>query len=70
MRKKFENGIWKLLDIDKLPKSDGGSFKLKEFVGLTLRYLYKPRGDVYEIKVLDYYIENGMSKEANELFEE
>lgn len=61
MGKKFENGIWKLLDIDKLPKSDGGSFKLKEFVGLTLRYLYKPRGDVYEIKVLDYYIENGNS---------
>lgn len=59
MGKKFENGTWKLLDVDKLPKSDGGSFKLKEFVGLTLRYLYKARGDVYEIKVLDYYIENG-----------
>ena len=58
MGKKFENSIWKLLDVDKLPKMGRSSFNLKEFVGLTLRYLYKPREDVYEIKVLDYYRKN------------
>ena len=59
MGKKFENSIWKLLDVDKLPKKGKGSLNLKEFVGLTLKYLYKPRGDVYEIKVLDYYRKDG-----------
>lgn len=58
MGKKFENDTWKLLDVDKLPKDGRSSFKCKEFVGLTLRYLYKPREDMYEIKVLDYYIKN------------
>lgn len=61
MGKKFENDIWKLLDVDKLPKDGRGRFNLKEFVGLTLRYLYKPRGDVYEIKVLDYYMKDSSS---------
>ena len=61
MGKKFENDTWKLLDVDKLPKKGKSSLNLKEFVGLTLKYLYKPRGDVYEIKVLDYYMKNSQS---------
>ena len=61
MGKKFENAYWKLLNVNKLPKDDYGKFKLEEFIGLTLRYLFKPLDDMYEVKVLDYYRENTTS---------
>ena len=55
---KYENGIWKLLNIDELSRFESGINKgridNKKCVGMTLKYELKINGIIYEIKIVDY----------------
>ena len=55
---RYENGIWKLLNSDDLPRFKSGRYKgkidSKRCVGMTLKYELKANGVIYEIKIVDY----------------
>ena len=55
---KYENGTWKLLNVDELPRFESGKNKGKidceRSVGLTLKYELKTNGVIYEIEIVDY----------------
>ena len=55
---RYENGIWKLLNSDDLPRFKSGRYKgkidSKRCVGMTLKYELKANGLIYEIKIVDY----------------
>ena len=50
---KYENEIWKLLNVDELQKK-GRVIDYKKCIGITLKYKLKTNGGIYEIKILDY----------------
>ena len=53
-----ENGIWKLLNVNELPRFESGSHKgqidNEKCVGKTLKYELKVNGIIYEINIVDY----------------
>lgn len=55
---KYENGTWKLLNADDLPRFESGRYKGKidcrRCVGIILEYELKVNGVIYEIKIVDY----------------
>ena len=71
---KFENGTWKLLNVDELPRFESGSNKgridCERCVGLTLKYELKANGVIYEIKIVDYIkgYKEGNDKQINSKF--
>ena len=50
---KYENGIWKLINVEELPKK-GKVIDYKNCVGLTLKYESKFNGEIYEIEIINY----------------
>ena len=52
--RKYENGIWKLLNVDELSKRGECQIDYQKCIGATLKYVYKPSNIIYEIKILDY----------------
>ncbi|MCI7208338.1 MAG: hypothetical protein MSA15_20405 [Clostridium sp.] len=55
---KYENKIWKLTNVNKLPKDKRGYISYQNCVGFILKYEYKPLGLIYDIKILDCIKEN------------
>ena len=51
--RKYENGIWKLLNVDELSKRGECQIDYQKCIGATLKYVYKPSNIIYEIKILD-----------------
>ena len=55
---RYENGTWKLLNVDDLPRFESGRYKGKidcrRCVGMILEYELKANGVIYEIKIVDY----------------
>ena len=55
---RYENGAWRLLNADDLPRFESGRHKgkidNKKCVGMTLKYELKANGAIYEIKIVDY----------------
>ena len=52
--RKYENGIWKLLNVDELSKRGECQIDYQKCIGATLKYVYKPSNIIYEIKILDW----------------
>ena len=51
---RYENGTWKLLNVDELPTENRGYIDRKKCVGKVLKYLLKANETMYEIKIIDY----------------
>ena len=55
---KYENGIWRLLNANELPRFESrrykGKINCKKCIGITLKYELKANGVIYEIKIVDY----------------
>ena len=59
---RYENGTWKLLNVDELPIENRGYIDRKKCIGKVLKYLLKANETIYEIKIIDYIKEYKDSK--------
>lgn len=60
---RYENGTWKLLNVDELPRfkssTNKGKMDYRNCIGLTLKYELKANGVMYEVKIVDYIKDDG-----------
>ena len=51
----YENGTWKLLNVNELPRDGRGYIDHKNCVGKTLKYEQKANKVIYEIKIMNLF---------------
>ena len=59
---KYENSVWKLINVNDLSIDNRGRIEHKNCVGVTLKYKLKANGTIYKIKIVDY-IKGNKNKE-------